>query len=267
MARRHASLPFMGGMWVFPGGTLTPADSSEVALRLLSHPDHCSFALHDIGGHPLSRSTCVALAIAACRETFEETGILLARRRDGQSPHASQLERLQHERARLTSDPMLFMDELAREQLVFDVEHLVYWAHWVTPSGLARRFDTRFFLARAPATQAHAADTHETSECVWMSPRDLLDHAARDTMTIAQPTRYTLEDVRFSLKKHGSLDAMLRAEAAREVAAIMPKLIKGSKTSIVLPWDPDYPNVPGEGVRADQHYEPALLALPSRVDR
>ncbi len=267
MARRHASLAFMGGMWVFPGGTLTPADGSEAAQQLLAEPERCAFALRSIGGDPLPQSTCIALAIAACRETFEEAGILLATRKDGQPPEADQLARLHSERARLTADPMLFMAALAREELRLDIEPLVYWAHWVTPSGVGRRFDTRFFLARAPDAHAHVADTYETSECLWMSPEELLDRAARDTMRIAQPTRYTLEDLRVSLQKHGSLDALLRAEANRDVAAIMPKLIKGSRTSILLPWDPDYETTPGEGVPTDQYFESALLALPSRVDR
>jgi 8-oxo-dGTP pyrophosphatase MutT (NUDIX family) len=275
MARRHAALAFMGGMWVFPGGTLTAADS-DAARGLLAGSDRCSFELHGIDGGTLPRPTSIALAIAACRETFEEAGILLAKRKDGQQPHVDQLERLHNERARLTANPMRFMAAIANEGLVLDVEDFVYWSHWITPSGVTSRFDTRFFATRAPLAHTPVADTHETSECIWMSPTQLLDNAAADTMPIAQPTRYTLEDLRVSLARHGTLDALLQAERSRRVAAIVPKLfVEKGRTIVVMPWDPDYDSVPGEGGRPGQYsgqhpgqyYEPALLALPSRVER
>jgi hypothetical protein len=151
--------------------------------------------------------------------------------------------------------------------LQLDVEHLVYWAHWITPSGGARRFDTRFFLARAPASHDLVADTYETTECIWMSPTKLLEQAAAHTMKIAHPTRYNLEDLRVSIETHPTLDALFRAEAAREVSAIMPKLRKdGGKTMIVMPWDASYEASPGDGIPSSGKYQSALLALPSQVE-
>ena len=113
-----------------------------------------------------------------------------------------------------------------------------------------------------------AADTHETTECVWMSPEQLLAAAERREMTIAQPTRYTLEDLRTSIAKHGSLAALLRGETTRRVGAIMPKLAKqDGRTIIVMPWDAGYRELPGESVAEGQYYEPALMALQSRIER
>jgi len=267
MARRHASLAFMGGLWVFPGGTLTEADRGEAARRLL--PPNCkSFELRDIEGDVLPQDLCTALAIAAIRETFEEAGILFARRKDGRSPNREQLEQLQTDRAQLSADPARFMDALAREHLVLTVDQLVYWAHWITPSAVSRRFDTRFFVGRAPEQQDLIADKYETAECLWATPQDLLERAARGDMRIAQPTLYTLEDLRTSIERHRTLDALLSAESNREVAAIMPKLSEtDGKTLIVMPWDPTYSSIPGEGVRTDQRFEPALLAMPGRIER
>ena len=261
MTHRHADLAFMGGMWVFPGGALAPADQSAAARDLVTI-DRCTFELRDVNGAPLPEATCIALAIAACRETFEEAGVLLARHHDGTAVHASQLTRLRAERAALAADPVQFIAALAREGLRLDIDRMLYWAHWITPSSVTRRFDTRFFLAPAPESQHLAADTYETTECVWMSPRALLDAASAGTMRLAQPTRYALEDVRVSIDSHHSLDALLRAESNREVAAIMPKLLEEhGRTSIVMPWDERYASTPGEGVRPGQRYEPAVVAF------
>lgn len=258
----------MGGMWVFPGGTLTVTDQSDDARRLVIDPDRCAFDLRDLTGATLPQRTCVALAIAACRETYEEAGILLARRTDGLPVRAEQLTRLQAKREQLTAQPTLFVAALIEEELVLDFSSLIYWAHWITPAGLTRRFDTRFFAVRAPETQALAADTYETSECLWMSPSKLLDSAARGEMTIAQPTRYTLEDLRLNIDKHRTLDALMNGESDRRVAPIMPKLIREhDTTTIVMPWDASYDAIAAEGVLPGQAYEPALLRLPSRVER
>jgi hypothetical protein len=87
-------------------------------------------------------------------------------------------------------------------------------------------------------------------------------------MTIAQPTRYTLEDLRVSIARHGSPEALMRNEANRRVGAIMPKLAKqDGRTIIVMPWDESYRELPGDSVAEGQYYEPALIALRSRIER
>jgi 8-oxo-dGTP pyrophosphatase MutT (NUDIX family) len=269
MTRRHASLAFMGGMWVFPGGALAEADQTDAAQRLLMDAAAQPHDLLDLTGRPLSSTVRRALAIAACRETFEETGVLLARRSDGSSCDLEQLTRVQEQRAKIAANAELFAPTLLEESLRLDIRQLVYWAHWITPSnGPPRRFDTRFFVVTAPALHDFVADAFETTECVWMSPERLLDAAARREMTIAQPTRYTLEDLRVSIAKHGSLATLLRNEAARRVGAIMPKLAKqDGRTVIVMPWDAGYRELPGESVAEGQYYEPALMALQSRIER
>jgi 8-oxo-dGTP pyrophosphatase MutT (NUDIX family) len=268
MTRRHASLAFMGGMWVFPGGALAPSDRSEPARKLVVNADTCAHRLLDVHGRALPQDVCLALAIAACRETFEETGVLLARQTNGHPCTEGQLARLQAERQQIAADPELFVAALTREGLRLHIDELVYWSHWITPVGPPRRFDTRFFIARAPEAHEFMADATETSECVWMSPERLLAAAAQGEMKIAQPTRYNLEDLRVSVAKHGSLAAAMQHERERRVAAIMPKLVRQQdKTMILMPWDEAYAHAPGDSVPADQYYEPALLALDSRVER
>jgi 8-oxo-dGTP pyrophosphatase MutT (NUDIX family) len=268
MTRRHDALAFMGGMWVFPGGTLTRSDQSEHAQQSIVDSTTCSHALFDIAGKPLARNVCLALAIAACRETFEETGVLLAHRRDGAPCASEQLARLQLQRKAFAADAELFVAALEQEELRLDTSALVYWAHWVTPNGPPRRFDTRFFLAAAPESHEYVADTYETTECMWMAPEQLLAAAECGDMKIAQPTRYNLEDLRVAIGKHGTLESLLRNEASRRVGAILPKLTKQEgKTIIVMPWDATYQDAPGESVAPGQHYEPAWLALASKIER
>jgi 8-oxo-dGTP pyrophosphatase MutT (NUDIX family) len=265
MTRRHANLAFMGGLWVFPGGALAPADHDPAARELIR--DGRSFELHDFDGERVSHATSLALALAACRETFEEAGVLLASRPDGSPPHEDQLIRLAAQRAKIAADPTLFVPALQEEGLRLDFERMIYWAHWITPSASARRFDTRFFLARSPATHAFAADTFETTECMWIAPALLLENAARSEMRIALPTRYNLEVLRASIEQHGSLDALLTPDTARAIPPIMPKLVKHNDQSIVvMPWDKDYEALPGEGLKPRTDYDPSLLRLPSRGD-
>jgi len=268
MTRRHAALAFMGGMWVFPGGALAPSDRSDAARKLAVNADTCTHRLLDLSGRALPQDVCLGLAIAACRETFEETGVLLARQANAHPCTEGQLARLQAERQQIAAEPERFVAALSRENLRLHIDELVYWSHWITPLGPPRRFDTRFFIAAAPQAHDFIADATETSECVWMSPDKLLAAAARGEMKIAQPTRYNLEDLRVSIEQHGSLSAVMKNERERRVAAIMPKLVKrDDKTMILMPWDEAYAAAPGDSVPADQYYEPALLALDSRVER
>jgi len=259
----------MGGMWVFPGGALSEADQSDASRALLTDDNVSPHRLLDLTGTPLPQSVCQGLAIAAFRETFEETGVLIARRADGAACNIEQLARIQTQRAAIAAKAELFAGALLDEGLRLDIGELVYWAHWITPSnGPPRRFDTRFFLAVAPTLHEVIADAYETTECTWMTPAALLAAAARSDMTIAQPTRYTLEDLRASIARHGTLAALVRNEANRRVGAIMPKLAKqDGRTIIVMPWDESYRDLPGESVAEGQYYEPVLMALQSRVER
>jgi 8-oxo-dGTP pyrophosphatase MutT (NUDIX family) len=170
----------MGGMWVFPGGTLCPADTSTAALALIAEPEKLGCERFvDLQRQPLSQSLSLGLAMAACRETFEETGVLLATTADGHDVRGELLARMHERRRAIVSQPELFATFLQEERLRLDPESLVYWAHWITPSAAAKRFDTRFFAARLPSEQVPAIDAIEATEMVWMTPAALIT-AARD---------------------------------------------------------------------------------------
>ena len=268
MTLRHASLKFMGGMWVFPGGVLNDDDGSEAALAALpagSHSPSCE-RLETTEGVPLDRRECLALTIAACRETFEETGVLLVRNADGSACAPEVIARLQGERSTVATQPAAFAAMLEREALRLDVERLIYWAHWITPSSAPRRFDTRFFAIAAPETQVATADLSEASELTWMSPAKLLANARSGAMSIARPTIYNLEDLYASVVAHPSLDALFTSEGNRTVIPILPKMFReGEQTTLVMPWDAGYEAAPGEGTRSGMIYPESLRRMPSRT--
>jgi 8-oxo-dGTP pyrophosphatase MutT (NUDIX family) len=266
VARRHANLTF-GGQWVFPGGTSSASDSSAAALALIgSHGDYSCNRMHSLEGQPLSTTECLGLAMAACRETFEETGILLATDSRGRPCAPEVAGRLQMHRPHIVEQPSAFVELLAQEALRPDISQLVYWAHWITPSVMPRRFDTRFFVVGAPPSQPVIPDSHETVETAWLPPAQLIEAAQRGEMPLSNPTLYNLYEVEAALQRHRTLSALLAAEASRAIAPVMPKMLRdGGSTTILLPWNPAYSDAAGEGVPAQTQYPEALSSLPSLI--
>lgn len=267
MTRRHENLAFMGGLWVFPGGVLHPADPSSQALARIPAPARTpTQRFATLQGQTLSATESLSLAVAACRETFEETGVLLAVDSGDQPCPAATLSRLQTERMAVVAQPEHFAMLLEREQLWLDVQRLVYWAHWITPSTASRRFDTRFFAVAAGAGQTVIADAAETMECRWMNPTSIIDLADRGAMAVSPPTLCNVLDLRESYGRHGSLNTLLAAEARRAVSTILPKMInEESQTTIVMPWDAEYASLAGESAPAHIEYPPFLRAQLPRL--
>lgn len=128
---------------------------------------------------------------------------------------------------------------------------LVRFARWITPSSEPKRFDAWFFVTAHPEGQVAHHDEHETVDSLWATPRALLDRQARGELKLPPPTICNLED----LSAHHTVAESLAWARARVVAAIQPKLVPlGSTLAIVLPWDPEYPSLPGEGSAIDPHH-------------
>ena len=264
--RRHEKLAFMGGMWVFPGGSVCAADAAPAVFARIPATSQTGCArLGTLQGEYIDAHECLALAVAACRETFEETGVLLASNAGGQHCDNDLTARLQERRRAIASQPELFADLLLAEDLYLRVERLVYWAHWITPSVVSRRFDTRFFLAPVPSDQRAVIDSTETIDHAWMSPRALVAAAQSGSMPVSHPTLYNLMELDASLQEHSSLQSLLIAEAQRSVVTILPKMIHEEHTAMVLPWDPFYRNFVGESVPEHLEYPARLRTLPPRM--
>jgi 8-oxo-dGTP pyrophosphatase MutT (NUDIX family) len=250
LIRRHADLAFAGGAWVFPGGKLEVPDASADAVRRLG-----------LAGAP---AEFAALIVCACRETFEETGIVLARRPNGAFCDPSLADSLQPSRAAVSRDPGSFASLLVDHDLTIDVARLLFWSRWITPSSAPKRFDTRFFVGEMPPDQTVRCDSAEATELLWLDlPRD--GGLPDESIIQAPPTRFSVADLTFCLRKHGSLARLTRCEARREVVPIMPKVLRsGEEPMVLLPWDLDYAAAPGEGT-PNTHMLAQYFDFPSRV--
>jgi len=251
LVRRHVDLAFAGGAWVFPGGKLEASDTSAQALRQLG-----------LGDAPAETAGQI---VCACRETFEETSIVLAQRPNGAFCDASLADSLQQFRAGVSRDPGSFAALLTDHDLKIDARRFLFWSRWITPSLMPKRFDTRFFVAEMPPGQTVRCDSDEVTELLWLAlPSDggLLD----ESLIQAPPTRFSVGDLAFCLRKHGSVDQLMQRERTRVISPIMPKILRtGTQAWALLPWDPEYTSTSGEGT-PNAHIPAQYLDFPSRVE-
>jgi len=195
MIRRLTAMAFAGGMHVFPGGVVDPADAA-------------------------SGDAEAALAVAAIRETFEETGILLA---DG--PPADP-EILEADRLALIAHRVTFAGVCARHGLTPRPHDLRSWAHWVTPDFEPRRYDTRFFVAIAPGSQVARDVGGESDAAAWVTPAKALEACANREWLLMPPTETTLREL---------LDFACAADIFESAAL---RDVRPLRTSIDLDRDP-----------------------------
>jgi 8-oxo-dGTP pyrophosphatase MutT (NUDIX family) len=154
MGKRNANLAFMPGKYVFPGGRVDPTDRSMVAMGALSPRTEARL----LAASPkLSPQGCRALAMAAIRETFEETGLLIGTGDYGAPARA----------------PGGSWSRFAEVGLHPTPDALMFLARAITPPGRPRRFDTRFFIANRASVGAELpADIGpdaELTELCWVT--------------------------------------------------------------------------------------------------
>lgn len=237
MLRRSLSLAFMPGVHVFPGGALDPADDSPELHALCAGPDDAA-ASRSLG---MERGG-LAYRIAAIREAFEEAGILLAYEASGAlvSLSGAAAERYHAYRHAVDAGRSDFAAMARREGLRLATDRLLYFGHWITPVGIPRRYDTRFFLAVAPEDQEARHDNRETIAHIWLRPAQALEMRARETLQMRFPTIKTLE--RFA--QCGTTAELIEAlSSAPEIPALLPRVARDGRT--LLPGDPGYEDAGG----------------------
>src|SRR5690348_4424205 len=188
MLRRHPESVFAADAWVFPGGRVDDGDRHGAPIAIGPSDAEASARL----GLP---SGGLAYWVAAARECFEESGILLARDGKGMPVDPERAASLEHLREPLNAGSLLFSDFLEKEGLYIHAGEIAYYSHWITALGRPRRFSTRFFIACAPAGQHGAHDRSETVHSVWVSPREALERDKRKEIELIFPTRSTLSDL------------------------------------------------------------------------
>lgn len=216
MVVRNNAIAFAGGALVFPGGRVE-SDDAVVA-----------------GGEGLD-----AYRIAGIRETFEECGILLAR------PARSQ--------ALIGADALLHVERrwrvavakgeerlsalLAAEKLAPATDTMLHFAHWITPRGRPKRFDTQFFLAAAPPDQLAAHDGTESVDSVWINPQAALAEADAGKRDLVFATRMNLA----KLARSGTVAEALAATRANRVVTVEPEMLRAGSTRLLkIPAEADY---------------------------
>lgn len=239
MLRRTFNAAFASGMFVFPGGKVDEVDGIAEMGELCDglEDGHASALL----GVPQGG---LAYWVACIRECFEEAGVLLARH--GSSGDVVRFDdpdvaaRFSDERHRIHDGSVALLDLCAREGLRLTTDAIHYVSHWITPKGERRRFDTRFFVARAPEAQEPLHDDGETIESMWIRPEDAVRRHKDGDLMLMPPT---LSNVEFLLG-HPNADSVLAAAAKiGRPATILPKLrvnSDGRVVGVAMPGDPDY---------------------------
>jgi glyoxylase-like metal-dependent hydrolase (beta-lactamase superfamily II)/8-oxo-dGTP pyrophosphatase MutT (NUDIX family) len=189
MTRRSATASFAPGAYVFPGGGIDAADAQAHALATR---------------RPGQSDLHLTQAIAAIRESFEELGVLLARRVDG-SPAT-------HEDLAALDRHGPFADQCSARGLRLAADQVFVLAHWITDRDLPRRFDVPFLVARMPAGQEPVADEAEQFEPVWVRPAEALARHKAGTFFMIFPTIRTLE----RLQAFATVEAVLAACAGEQ---------------------------------------------------
>jgi 8-oxo-dGTP pyrophosphatase MutT (NUDIX family) len=233
MLQRNLKSGFMPGMFLFPGGALDPEDAGAAVLtRCRGVTDETASALLRV------ERGALAYWAAAIRESFEEAGVLLAYDRRGQlvNPGAAESQtRFEAYRRRLNAGEQDFGEMLAREELELAADCLTYFSHWITPVTAPRRYDTRFFVAVAPADQEALPDQVEAIHHVWVQPRDALERYHAGEFKMRTPTIRTLEQ----FAPFERAEALIAALRTKPVApAILPRI--GPRGERLLPGDPGY---------------------------
>jgi 8-oxo-dGTP pyrophosphatase MutT (NUDIX family) len=212
MMVRHYEIDFNSGALVFPGGSVDAGDRD-----IARSPELYA------GGEGLDAAS-LTFRIAAIRETFEESGILLARPRGSGSlidaHRAGEIEAAH--RAALCEGKTTFLKVLTDNGMLLALDELVPYAHWITPEGMPKRFDTWFFLAAAPPEQAGAHDGKESTDSIWVSPREALAGGDSGRFKLPFPTTRNL----IKLGRQRNVLAALDDSRGQPIVTVMPVMTR-----------------------------------------
>ena len=256
MIQRTQNAAFLGGAYVFPGGSVDAADSDpRLIKRVLGIDDAKASARLSLPSGGL------AYYVAALRESFEESGVLLALDRNHEPVDPARAESLWSYR----SKP--FLELLEAEDLFIPADRLAYFGHWITAPGRSRRFDARFFVALAPEGQEGAHDQSEVMHQLWVRPADALERGTKGEIELVTATQQTLTD----LSKFDRIDAAFAyASGLAEVETnrACRALDRTGAEKVFRRWDPQYHEIhwsdPEEAGTTGYELVPGV---PKRLDR
>ncbi|GAA1913711.1 hypothetical protein GCM10009737_13800 [Nocardioides lentus] len=218
LLRRQTSMAFAGGMCVFPGGGVDPRDREHpIDADAWAGPTPAEWAARLGTDEPLAR----ALVCAAVRETFEESGVLLAGTREEVVADTSG-DDWEADRAALEAHELAFTDLLERRGLVLRTDLLGAWVAWCTPVFEPRRYRTWFFVAALPTGQVTRDVSTESAAVMWLPPGAATAMADRDEVAMMPPTWLTCRDV----ERYGDPAGVLAEAARRTLTMFTPEVVE-----------------------------------------
>ncbi|MCQ4081171.1 NUDIX hydrolase [Streptomyces sp. RB6PN25] len=225
MLRRRASMAFGAGAYAYPGGGVDQRDEGAVGWAGPT-PGEWAQALGVATPAEAQAAVC-----AAVRETFEESGVLLAGPDAGSVVADTTGEEWEVDRRALVARELSFAEFLARRALVLRSDLLGPWARWITPEFEERRYDTWFFLAALPEGQRTRDVSGEADRTVWLGAAEAVEAYDRGELRMMPPTIATLR----ALVPYARVADTLAASAARDLT---PVLARAAVTDgeIVVSW-------------------------------
>ena len=246
MLRRKPSMAFAPGAMVFPGGSVDVRDADKQVAW--AGPDAAHWGEVFDAPPELAR----ALVCAAVRETFEESGVLLAGPSAGEVVADTTSDEWEADRRALLDRSVSLAELLTRRGLVLRADLLRPWSRWITPVMEPRRFDTRFFAAALPAGQRTRDVGGEASAVAWIEPAEALAAGRRGELALMPPTMVSLTELAACASPRDVL------AGPREVAPLIPEIqLREGAVWLTVPGLREYPGTSGPAARGPAAGGPA----------
>ena len=238
MVKRSKRPPF-GNLYVFPGGKIDESDKDLNITNFCNglNDEQASIKLGiDEGG--------LSYWVACVRECFEEVGILLAIKNNGEELdlNGADKHKFENYRRMLLDNKISLLEICKKENLSLNLNNIEPFSHWITPEIEIKRFDTRFFIAYIPAKQTERHDGNELTDSVWISPKKALDRSLNGEMPMIMPTISNLQQC----LEFDSGQKLLEHQSKLtndDIPSILPKFFKNEGKWVgLLPGDEDYDN-------------------------
>ena len=238
MVKRSKRPPF-GNLYVFPGGKIDESDKDLNITNFCNglNDEQASIKLGvNEGG--------LSYWVACVRECFEEVGILLAKKNNGQELdlNGADKHKFDNYRRMLLENKISLFEICKKENLSLNLNNIEPFSHWITPEIEIKRFDTRFFIAYIPAKQTERHDGNELTDSVWISPKRALDRSLNGEMPMIMPTISNLQQC----LEFDSGQKLLEYQSKLtndDIPSILPKFFKNEGKWVgLLPGDEDYDN-------------------------
>ena len=234
LLRRQKTMAFAAGMYVFPGGAVDPRDEGLPGSAWVGpQPQEWARLLTADSG------LATALVCAAVRETFEESGVLLAGTSSDDVVADITGDDWEADRLALLDRSLSLAEMLDRRGLVLRADLLRPWAHWITPEVEPRRYDTRFFVAALPDGQRTRDVGGEADRVAWMRPQVAIDAYEAGEIGFMPPTAFTLTE----MTAYVGVAEVIAAGDARDIQPVLPKILltDDDEARILLPHHEGYP--------------------------